>query len=154
MGERNSEYQRIEADTYVTPQWVFDALFQRETIPQPWDCAPVNADFDFLTLKDLPEGKRSIVTNPPYKLADEFIWHALELTRPRAGMVALLLPHAFDTGKRRRGMWRTPFKIKWVLTTRIRWTNIVQKKHGPSTNHAWYVWDHYSYPMVPMVGWV
>ena len=52
MAQRNSEYARVAGDTYVTPQWVWQALYSVEPyFDNPtfvWDCAPVNADFDFL----------------------------------------------------------------------------------------------------------
>jgi hypothetical protein len=50
MSQRHSEYARIPGDTYVTPRWCYDALFAVEEVSAPWDCAPVNADFDFLSL--------------------------------------------------------------------------------------------------------
>ena len=153
MGERNSEYQRIEADTYVTPQWVYEELFRREAFPRVWDCAPVNATFDFLKRNELPSCFWTIATNPPYSLADEFCHHAIRLTERQGGKVAMLLRHAFDTAKSRKDLWAPPFKIKWVITQRIRWDNIEQKKSGPSSNHAWYVWDHH-YEGPPMIGWI
>ena len=89
-------------------------------------CAPFNADFDFLTITDTA---RDIVTNPPFNLADKFISHALKLTEPNGGKVAMLLPCTFDTAKSRRYLfWGPPFKIKYTITKRIRWENLVQKK--------------------------
>lgn len=150
MGERPSGYERISADAYWTPQWVYDALYRVESFYDPWDCAPREADFDFLQLN---VWSTDIVTNPPFKLADEFCRHALRLTQPHRGKVAMLLPHAFDTAKGRRSLWRVPFKAKYVITTRIRWENLDQKRNGPSSNHAWYVWD-WKHERPPMMGWL
>jgi hypothetical protein len=43
----------------------------------------------------------AIVTNPPYALAQEFIEHAMALTRP-AGLVAMLLRCDFDHAASRK----------------------------------------------------
>lgn len=84
-----------------------------------------------------------IVTNPPFNLAQKFIEHALEITEGRRGKVAMLLPFNFDAAKGRRHLFKDhpAFKVKHALTRRIRWVNLEQKKNGPSTNHAWFVWD-------------
>ena len=154
MGERNSEYERMEKDSYITPFWVYDALFCREAFyPTPWDCAPVDANFDFLRKRKLPKGHRNIATNPPYSHAEEFCRHAIELTMETEGKVAMLLRHAFDTAKTRVDLFGPPFKVKYVLTRRIRWENLEQKAAGPSSNHAWYVWDH-QYEGPPLIGWI
>ena len=55
---------------------------------------------DFLMERKAPEGTEAIVTNPPFKLADEFVAHALDLC-PR---VIMLLRLAFLESERRRGI--------------------------------------------------
>jgi hypothetical protein len=150
MAERNSEYERKAGDCYFTPQWVYDALFAVEEFVQPWDCAPRNADFDFLAVTAMTGA--DIVTNPPYSLAPTFCRHALELTEPFSRKVAMLLPMAFDCAKGRVDLFRDhpAFKRKLVLTRRIRWENLEQSKAGPSMNHAWFVWDwkHFGPPTI------
>lgn len=111
MSQRESGYARIEHDNYETPQWVARALLPHLPEPPPriWECAAgtgqmasalISAGYDvistdittgqdFLTCDPVQCG--AIVTNPPYALAQEFIEHALELTKPLAGMVAMLL---------------------------------------------------------------
>lgn len=153
MAQRNSGYARIDGDTYVTPKWVFDALLKVEEFPGGWwDCAPVDAEFDFLRVLDTTD-QPNIVTNPPFSLAEKFCRHARYLTNKNMGKVAMLLPHSFDTAKGRVDLWGPPFKVKYVITDRIRWENLEQKKNGPSTNHAWYVWD-WGYSDVPHIGWI
>lgn len=143
MSQRHSTYARQANDLYVTPQWVWAALYSVEAwAREAWDCCPVNADFDFLemsvTFKDL-------ASNPPYgQSAERVIRHAIDLTSRmrKPGRVAMLLPHAYDCAKGRVDLFKNlPFKCKYTLTERIRWDNLDQKKAGPSTNHAWYVWD-------------
>lgn len=151
MSQRNSEYARQEADAYWTPQWVFDVLFVVENFDGWFDPAPRNADFDFLARTEWPG---NVVTNPPFSLAEEFIRHSLDLAKPVCGKVAMLLPHAYDTAKGRVDLFcHLPFKCKYTLTKRIRWENLEQKKAGPSTNHAWFVWD-WRYIGPPKMGWL
>jgi hypothetical protein len=143
MSQRKSEYARIDGDLYVTPKWVYDALFSVEDFDKAWDCAPVGANYDFLQCKD--GYNTDIATNPPFSLAN------LALTEAHTGKVAMLLPHAFDTAKGRVDLWGSPFKAKYTLTKRIRWDNLEQKKNGPSTNHAWFVWD-WNFQGTPFMG--
>ncbi len=154
MSQRNSEYARVAGDTYVTPQWVWDALFSVEPWAKTaWDCCPTDANFDFCNTKY--NWGTGIATNPPYgRLAEPIIRHAIKLSRQVTGKVAMLLPHAFDTAKTRRDLFeQPPFKTKFAITKRIRWENLEQKKAGPSQNHAWFVWD-WSFVGKPTLGWL
>lgn len=152
MAQRQSGYARQPSDCYVTPQWVWDKLYQVE----PWavaavDCAPVDYEIDFLDPEyNPPHAFDWYATNPPFSLATEFCRKAIMLS----GRVAMLLPNEFDTAKGRIDLFsKPPFKIKYVLTERIRWANLKQKKNGPSSNHAWYVWDA-EYTGRPMIWWL
>jgi hypothetical protein len=116
--------------------------------------AVVRGDQDFFACDPLPGFAHNIVTNPPFVLSDAFARRALDLTRPYAGKVALLLPVTWDTARRRLDLFLNHyFKSKHILTRRIRWENIEQKKNGPSTNHAWYVWD-WGGVETPTIGWL
>ncbi len=148
MSQRNSGYARMPRDTYVTPRWVYEALYSVEPWAKTaWDCAPVGAEFDFLSDHDIA---LDIATNPPFNLANEFCRHA-----QRNDRAAMLLPLAFDAAKGRKDLFseNPHFKAKYVLTKRIRWENLEQKKAGPSSNHAWYVWDK-SHNGPPTMGWL
>lgn len=57
---------------------------------------------DFLAATGLPTGVTAIVTNPPFKLAAQFIRHALSL-RPR--FCAILLKSTFWHAVTRRGLY-------------------------------------------------
>lgn len=137
-------------DTYVTPRWVYEALYSVESWAEfAFDPAPADGSYDFLS-DDIPV-TRDIATNPPFSLADEFCRKA---TR-EAKRVAMLLPVNFDSAKGRTDLFADnySFKAEYRLTTRIRWENLEQKKAGPSQNHSWFVWDRYhSWP--PMKGWL
>ena len=94
---------------------------------------------------DFPSGVDAIITNPPYDLATEFIEHALRLTEPAAGVVAMLLRTDFDHAKGRAHLFGCcpAFAKKVVLTKRIVWFEPEpgEKGKSPSFNHAWFVWD-------------
>lgn len=141
----------MDRETYVTPRWVYDALNRVEDFSGAFDCAPVESDFDFLSVNlDF----HRIATNPPFSLGDRFCWHAIERTRACKGRVAMLLPMTFDAAKSRVSLWlEAPFKCKYTLLRRIRWTNLEQKKAGPSANHAWFVWD-WQYTGTPTLGYL
>jgi hypothetical protein len=149
MAQRNSDRDRMPRDTYVTPRWVYEALYSVEPwAREAWDCAPVDADFDFLAL----EGPfADICTNPPYNLAPAFVRHAISYT----SRVAFLLSLQFDSARGRQDVFRAnpSFKAKYTLIKRIRWDNLVQSKAGPSENHAWYVWDT-EHRGPPILGWL
>lgn len=148
MSQRHSEYRRQDHDAYWTPQWVYYLLYEVEPwAGLAWDCAPREKIFDFLTINHpVP----AICTNPPFSRADKFIEHALLL----ASKIAMLLPMNFDAAKGRVGLFTgAPFKKKYVLLDRIRWENLEQKAAGPSSNHAWYVWD-YGHRGDPTIGYL
>lgn len=167
MSQRDSGYERKEADFYPTPEWVTLALIPHlprnpESI---WECAvgdgnmldPLSKTFsvfgsdlrfgdDFLMSRTLPwSDMGAIITNPPYELATEFIEHALRLMEPASGQVAMLLRTDFDHAKSRSHLFRDcpAFAKKVVLTKRIMWfqPEAGAKGKSPSFNHAWYIWD-------------
>lgn len=141
MSERASGYARQPDNIYLTPAWVWDALYDVE----PWarhafDCAPHPRNgYDFLT--DWTDRGQDIATNPPYgRDAVRFVRHALDLPdRPR---VAMLLPAAWDYAAGRADLFAKcrAFETKYVLTRRISWDNL-ESVAAPSTHHAWFVWN-------------
>src|SRR4051794_13085077 len=126
MRQRNLDYARQDRDFYPTPAWVTEALLRRvrlsKGILEPC-CGNgamaqvlethghrvVGTDLvaqgygetgrDFLAETHLPDGVTAIVTNPPYgRTLYKFVDHALELTRPVDGMVAMLVNSQWPTG--------------------------------------------------------
>jgi hypothetical protein len=95
---------------------------------------------DFLTVEHF-DGD-AIITNPPFGLAQQFIEHALRLTKPVSGVVAMLLRTDFDHAKTRSHLFAgcSAFTKKLVLTKRIRWFE--DSTGNPSFNHAWFLWNH------------
>lgn len=164
-----TDYPRRELEKYYTPHWSVEALRMAEAAylhPQKpvfdpcagdgaildafkvafgADIAPDRPDIitaDYLKTPAPKEPYGAIVTNPPYgqggRLAVSFIEKALN----EAEFVAMLLRVDFDSASTRKHLFGEcdRFATKYVLTKRLRWTNIEQADSGPSTNHAWFVW--------------
>jgi hypothetical protein len=159
MSQRHSEYARRPNDDYATPPWVarLIARYSRRHTTNLWDPAAgtgqlvqalsaegfqiVGTTDNFLAKTALPlDSIDCIVTNPPYgvggRLACQFIAHAIDL----APLAAMLLRVDFDSGKTRTHLFRDcpMFSRKVVLLDRIMW---FPGDVGPSTNHAWFIWD-------------
>lgn len=159
-------YERIPHDFYPTPPWVTKILvneyYPRLCLAPVWEPAAgdgrmavaledegiaciqsdVQTGKDFLSTTELPAGTDCIVTNPPYRdgMAERFVRHALDLTKPVNGFVAMLLNVSFDTAGGRVDLFRhRAFAGRIVLTKRIRW--IEGTTGSPRENHAWFVWD-------------
>lgn len=98
----------------------------------------VGGGYNFLTSNEKFNG--DIVTNPPYKYAQEFIEHALDLVKD-GNKVCMFLKIQFLEGKSRRRLYdTTPPKTVWVSTSRIQCgKNGVFK--GSMVAYAWYVWE-------------
>lgn len=178
MSKHGPEYARQRNEKYYTPAWVTEALLDRERFYGPVidPAAGAGHILDVLALRypgcwgsdiepDRPgiilydffacEGAANICTNPPFgiggRLAVKFIEMALAVTKADAGKVAMLLPLTFDAGKTRQHVFGNcpQYSGKIILTQRIRWANLEQKKSGPMENHAWHIWDWRKDPSAP-----
>ena len=94
----------------------------------------------------------NIITNPPFKLAEEFIHHALKQT---TGKVAMLCKLQFLEGGKRKLMFEsTPLKKVYVFSKRLTMTRNGEKmKNSGMIAFAWFVWDH-SYSGDPTISWI
>lgn len=98
----------------------------------------------------------NIITNPPFKLANEFCRHALGLT---TGKVALLLKVGFLEGKGRCDLYDdAPFARLWVFRARQTFlkggtTAVTMNGGGGMIAYGWFVWDH-SHTGKPTLGWI
>ena len=151
-------YERHPNDLYETPAWVTETLLdffaQVNIRPQAvWEPACGNGamvrvletrikkvhatdkEQDFFKWTAPPPDAEWIITNPPYKLQDEFLDHALAIA-PR---ICLLLRNEFDCAGGRRRFFDKAFRAKIVLTKRPRW--IVGSTGAPRHNYAWFIWD-------------
>jgi hypothetical protein len=181
-----SGYHREGQDFYATPAWVTEALLQRVRFRGPvWEpcCgdgamstvlaaggyAVVSTDLaergfgtsaiDFLACRAMPEGCRSIVTNPPYGETGShkgqaksplamlaFIRHALALSASVQGQLALLVRLQWIAGRRAAdALSAGPFAATIILTRRIQWFDMGARTNAAQHHHAWVVFD-YAHP--------
>jgi hypothetical protein len=95
----------------------------------------------------------NIITNPPYKLAEKFVWRALERTD---GKVAMLCKLAFLEGAKRRKLFETtPLKSVYVFSKRLSMYRNGEKGNYASgmIAFAWIVWKH-GHEGPPTLGWI
>ena len=106
---------------------------------------------DFLQQTEMFDG--DIVTNPPYKYAEEFVYKALELI-PEGRKVIMLLKLQFLEGKSRRKLYdKYPPKEVWVTSSRIKCGMNGNFDIGNSAMaYAWYVWEK-GYKGDPIIKW-
>ncbi|BBK30289.1 hypothetical protein EDC65_2265 [Stella humosa] len=93
-----------------------------------------------------------IVTNPPFKLAEPFIRHALGRV---PGKVAMFLRLAFLEGIARRRLFQgTPIARVWVFSSRVALArNGEAMANGGMIAFAWFVWDP-AHAGPPVLGWL
>ena len=99
---------------------------------------------DFLSIKARWPG--DIVTNPPYKYAQEFVEHALELVED-GNKVIMFLKLTFLEGKKRKELFRKyPPKYLLVSSSRILCAknadfDRMRAGGGSAVAYGWYVWE-------------
>lgn len=99
---------------------------------------------DFLACTEMFDG--DIITNPPYKLAQEFIQHALELI-PNGRRVFMFLKIQFLEGKKRRKLFDSGcLKTVYVSSSRILCAKNgdfenARKIGGSAVSYAWYEFE-------------
>lgn len=106
-------------------------------------------ELDFLTTNRTVD---HIITNPPYKLAQPFVEHALSCA---TGKVAMLLKLNFLEGQARHKFFkRTPLKAVYVFSRRISFDKGDEPGKGNGLlAYAWYVWEH-GYTGRPWIEWI
>ena len=101
---------------------------------------------DFLLAKEMPSGCSCIITNPPYKLATEFILHALSLL-PDGGRCIMFLKTTFLEGEKRHRLLFRKYPPQRILqfSKRVLCAKNAefQKmcKVGSAVSYAWFVWE-------------
>lgn len=92
----------------------------------------------------------SIATNPPFCLAERFVWKALASTTYK---VAFLLRLKFLESQERRLLFRvTPLKTVYVFRRRLDFSDDYSKGHNKIC-FCWFVWEH-GYRGKPEVEWM
>jgi hypothetical protein len=102
--------------------------------------------FDFLGMYNTVSWDGDIVTNPPYKYAQEFIEKSLQVI-PESKKVAMFLKLQFMEGKARKNLFiKHPPKTIYVSSSRILCAKNGDFKRmidtgGSAVAYAWYVWE-------------
>jgi hypothetical protein len=169
-------------DLYETPAVAVEALLRVEKIPhRVWECAagrgaivrvlrerghgviasdihnygfPLDFVGDFLQAQELV-GCNCILTNPPFKIAAQFVEHALRLSP----LVIMLLRLAFMESERRCpilegvGLARIhTFRKRLPMMHRAGWEG---RKASSGMAFAWFVWDraHKGSTTIDRISW-
>lgn len=175
-GNKRAALSDRKDDLYETPPVAVHALLKAETLPHSiWEpacgpgsivrelrasghtvlatdlvdygCENSESGIDFLFERTPRLGVEGIVTNPPYKLAGEFVAKSLELSP----YVAMLLRLAFIESERRRPILDNGhlarvhvFRNRLPMMHRHGWE---ENKNSNAMAFAWFVWDrHHSGP--------
>lgn len=96
-----------------------------------------------------------IITNPPYKVALDFVKHSLEII-PNGNKVAMFLKLQFLEGKARKEFYKTnPPKKIYVASGRLNCAKNGEFEKYPSSAvaYAWFVWEK-GYTGKPEIDWI
>lgn len=96
---------------------------------------------DFLKSDFKPSG--DIITNPPYKLADDFVRKALEAVKIGKKVILYLKVNYLASQKRRDLFAAYPPKVVYVLSKRYSCAkNGEFEKYGNgAVDYCWFVWE-------------
>jgi hypothetical protein len=110
---------------------------------------------DFFEETKAPARCECVLTNPPYRLAQQFVEHALELVP----MVVMLLPLRFLASERRTGILEGGkldrihvFRNRLPFMHRDSWTG---PRASSAIDFAWFTWrhDHRSPIVLDRISW-
>ena len=181
LGARNyAQNEREQNDYYATEPKALELLLDIETFdPYVWECSCGEGHLsevlknrgyivkstdlidrgygiggvDFLQHTEMHNG--DIITNPPYKYAQEFVEHAIEII-PKGNRVAMFLKLQFLEGKSRRKMFeKFPPEYVYVSSSRLCCAmNGDFEKYAKSNavTYAWFIWRK-GYTGEPRVRW-
>ena len=160
MSSTNRGRQRSNLDHYDTPRYTIQSLLDNHEIKYPAlePCAgymaivnmleegnvysmdidtsmPVQLHCDYLKREHVPVC-RTIITNPPFNIAQEIIEKALADVGAGGEVIMLLRLNFLGTLKREQFWHSTPLKHVYVLSKRPRFI-----RSGDSTEYAWFVWQ-------------
>lgn len=162
--------ERETNDFYATDPKALELLLDREEFdPYIWECACGkghlsevlkkrgyivkstdlidrgygDGGIDFLQCSEKHNG--DIITNPPYKYAQQFVEHALELI-PDGNRVVMFLKLTFLESQNRRKMFdRYPPEFIYVSSSRLRCASggefeKYKSSSGTAIAYAWFIW--------------
>lgn len=113
------------------------------------------SEIDFLNVKTINKFNGDIITNPPYKYAQEFIEKALERIDNNCKVIMFLKLTFLEGRKRKLFFKQHPPKYIYVFSGRIKCA-INGNFDGLGSSavcYAWFVWVK-GYNGKPMIGWI
>lgn len=172
LGASNhTDYERETNDFYATDPKALELLLELEAFsPYVWEPAcgqghlsevlkahgykvkssdiidrgyPDTEKLDFLQVQVQPGPSRDIITNPPYKLAKEFVEHALDISMDST-KVAMFLKVQFLEGKERRKLFeKYPPKVIYVSSSRLicAMNGAFENVSSSAVAYAWFIWE-------------
>jgi hypothetical protein len=185
LGASNhSKDDREEHDYYATSPLAVEILLEQETFDKDiWECASGEDHIakvlrkyghnvrcsdiidrtghtiveDFLTSP--VEWFGDIITNPPYKYAQEFVERALDKVKP-CRKVAMYLKLTFLEGKKRQQLFKQRnLKTVYVMAARMgcakngQFADMEREYDAGAVAYAWFVWEK-GYVGDPVIKWV
>lgn len=173
LGASNhTDKERQNEDYYATTPKAAELLLELEIFsPNIWECACGEGhlskvfeskgynvrssdlmdrgfgeiETDFLGIDNL-EWNGDVITNPPYKYAQEFVEKALQII-PIGNKVAMFLKLQFMEGKGRKNLFlKNPPKTIYVSSSRLMCAKNAEFEKmvaggGSAVAYAWYVWE-------------
>lgn len=137
---------------YPTAEIVSTDLIERE---DKFNCG-IKSGIDFLTY-DYGRKFDTVITNPPFSLAQEFIERALEIANKKVIMFCKI--QLLEGQKRKEWFEKTPLKRVYVFSDRqnpLRNGNPLNeqgKKWSSTFCFAWFVWEK-GYTGEPVIRWL
>ena len=102
-----------------------------------------DGEVDFIGIENMNETDMNIITNPPYRYADQFITRSLEILQ-EGKKLALFLPIRYLEGKARKQIFtHTPPCIVYISSSRLKCAinGEFEKMTGSAVSYAWFVWQ-------------
>lgn len=180
VGQGENPEGRPDSDFYETPRIAIEKLLEVEKFTNPilepacgagaiseilkehnykvyssdlHDYGYGESGLDFLdySIRPFP----SVITNPPFSLAEQFIKKGLAVTKSENGKLALLLRLAFLEGQKRKPLFESsPLKSVHVFSKRITFSRPgLNFQSSGMLAYAWYVWD-WQYEGKPTISWI
>jgi hypothetical protein len=175
----HSDHEREENDYYATEPKAMELLLEQESFSNVWECACGaghlanilkeklilgkatdliergygQGKVDFLLESDNWDG--DIITNPPYKYAQQFVEQSLKII-PDGRKVAMFLKLTFLEGKERKKMFsKYPPKTIYVSSSRLKCAlnGEFDKTGSSAAAYAWFVWVK-GYQGDPIIKWI
>lgn len=167
----HSEHERQSHDYYATDPKAIELLLDVERFNNVWEPAcgeghlskvldkrgmlARSTDYidrgygqggiDFLSI-DVNEWKGDIVTNPPFKYAQEFVEKSLTITRKGSKVAMFLRIQFLETKERKAFFLNHPPKTIYVSSSRIlcalNGDFEKYKKNGSASCYAWFIWEN------------